>query len=373
MRKEILIFGHDYTTQFVDIFNQYTRLFDPAHYNVTVAYLTGAPDESIKQRTIAENVVFLNIPKSGIRSLKIGAIKQLLDLTKEKRFEMVICHRYKPTYIMTWVSRFYRIPLLISVMHELRTMKSRKRRLFLALAARKSMIFAGVSNAVRDDLRKSLWFIPKERVTTLYNMVDIELTEPQFLTRDEARNQLGLADDTFVFGNLGRLVKNKDQASLIHAFSLIKPYCPKAKLIILGSGELEARLKQQVMESGLSNDVIFSGFVPQGFRYMKAFDGFVLSSSQEAFGRVLLEAMIARIPIIATRVHGIPEVVGDNGGVLVDAKDPVSLAMAMQQMYELSGQKREERADRAYEHAVKNFAIPVFQEQFWQRIDGRLD
>lgn len=365
MRKQILILGHDYTTQFVDIFNQYTRLFDKTQYDVTVAYLTGEPDEEIRQRTLAENVIFLNFPKSGIRSLKVKAVKKLLSLTREKNFHIVVCHRYKPAYIMMWVARFHKIPLLISVMHELRTMTSIKRRLFIAAAAPRNMLFAGVSNAVRDDLRKSLWFLPRERVITLYNMVDISLTEPQLFDRHTARGKLGLDDKTFVFGTLGRLVKNKDQATLIQSFALIKPFCPRAKLVIMGSGELESLLKNQIHENNLENDVILTGHLGSGYRYMKAFDCFVLSSIQEAFGRVLLEAMIAKLPIIATRVHGIPEVVA-NAGTLVEPHDPINMATAMQKTYELSAHAREEQGEAAYERAVKHFSIPLFYKQFWQ-------
>lgn len=364
MRKNILIFGHDYAPQFVDIYNQYTKLFAKDAYEVTVVYLTGEPNEDVRTRTIAENVIFLNTPKKNIRSLKIKAIRKMLALTREKRFDLAICHRYKPTYIMMWVNRFHNIPQIISVMHELGTMKSIKRQLTIAALAPKNMLFAGVSNAVRDNMRKDLWCVPAKRIVTLYNMVDVELTEPKLYSREEARSTLNLPADAFVFGNLGRLVVNKDQASLIQAFSLLKPYCPKAMLIIIGSGELENELKQQVKSLNLMDSVIFTGFLSGGFRYMKAFDCFVLSSIQEAFGRVLLEAMIAKLPIIATRVHGIPEVVG-NAGYLVDAKDPINLATTMQKVYESSIDKREEMGEKAYERAVKQFSVPVFYEQFW--------
>lgn len=364
MRKNILIFGHDYAPQFVDIYNQYTKLFANDQYEVTVVYLTGEPSEDVQSRTIAENVIFLNMPKKNIRSLKIKAIRKMLALTREKKFALAICHRYKPTFIMMWVNRFHKIPGMISVMHELGTMKSIKRQLTIAALAPKTMLFAGVSNAVRDNMRKDLWCVPAKRVITLYNMVDVELTEPKLYSRVEARQKLNLTDDDFVFGNLGRLVINKDQTSLIHAFSIIKPYCPKAKLILIGSGELESQLKQQVKSYNLMDSVIFTGFLSGGFRYMRAFDCFVLSSIQEAFGRVLLEAMIAKLPIIATRVHGIPEVV-DNAGLLVEPKDPINLATSMQSIYEASDDRRESLGDKAYQRAVKKFSIPVFYNQFW--------
>lgn len=365
MRKNVLIIGHDYVTQFVDIYNQYTRLFDPEKYEVTVAYLTGEPNDEIRKRTLAEHCLFLNFSKKSIRSLKIRAIRKLLALTREKKFEIVICHRYKPTYIMMWVARFYKIPMLVSVMHELRTMASINRQLLIAMLAPKNMLFAGVSNAVRDDMRNNLWCVPQERIVTLYNMIDVELTEPQLFSRDEAREKLGLSSDTFVFGNVGRLARNKDQESLIHAFSLIKPYCPRAKLIIIGSGDLEPKLRQQIASYGLSEDIILTGYLSGGFRYMKAFDCFVLSSIQEAFGRVLLEAMIAKLPIIATRVHGIPEVIAESGGTLVEPKDAINLATAMQKVYELSGEDLIQSGEKAYQHVIRHFSIPRFHEQFW--------
>lgn len=369
MRKNILILGHNYATQFIDVFNQYVRLFDPAKYCVTIAYLTGAPREDVKERTVAEEVLFLNCSKKSIRYLKIDPIRKLLALTKEKKFEQVICHRYKPSYIMLWVSQFQPIPKLIFVMHELKTMTSIGRRLLLAALYRKNITFAGVSNAVRDDLRKSLWRIPKERIVTLYNVIDVDLTEPKLLSRETARKELKLADDNFIFGHVARLVPNKDQQSLIHAFSLIKPHCPKAKLIILGNGVLEEQLKEQVKSYGLTEDIIFTGFVPEGYRYMRAFDCFVLSSVQEAFGRVLLEAMIAKCPIIATRTNGIPEVVADSG-TIVNPRDAIQLAEAMKHYYFFSKEERHALAEKAYTHMVNNFSIPVFQQEYWQYINS---
>lgn len=365
MRKKILILGHNDATQFIDIYNQYTRLFNSEQYEVTVAYLTGSSSEETRKRTIAEHCLFLEISKKNIRSLKWRAIQKLFRLCKENRYQMVICHRYKPTYIMMWIAQFLQIPSLVFVMHELNTMASFGRKLVVAALARKNMFFAGVSNAVRDDIRKDLWFMPNKRIVTLYNMMDTELTEPQLLTREEARAQLNLSPDAIVFGNVARLVPNKDQANLIRAFSLIKPYCPKAVLILIGSGPLEAELKQQVENLKLTERVIFTGFLNNGFKYMKAFDYFVLSSKQEAFGRVLLEAMLAQTPIIAAKSHGIPEVVGDVG-VLVKPQDARALAESMKQAYLLSSSERGEWAKKAYDYLIENFSISAFNRQFWE-------
>ena len=97
--------------------------------------------------------------------------------------------------------------------------------------------------------------------------------------------------------------------------------------MILGDGQLENTLKQHAKTLSISDNVTFTGFVPEAFCTMKAFDTYVTSAIQEAFGRVLLEAMIARIPIIATRVNGMPEVLGDTGA-LVEPRQPERTAGA---------------------------------------------
>ena len=365
MRKKVLILGHSEATQFIDIYNQYTRLFDQNKYEVTIACLTGALEEETKKRLIAEKIIFFNFHKKTTRGLKIGMIRKLLSLCRQEKFHIVICHRYKPTYLMMWVAQFCKIPALVFVMHELKTMSSINRQLLIACLYRKNMLFAGVSNAVRDDMRNHLRKIPQQSIVTLYNMIDIELTEPQFLSRNEARKTLSLAEESFVFGHIARLAPNKDQKNLIHAFSLIQSHCPHAKLVIMGDGLLEASLKEQIISYGLEQEVLLTGYVSTAFRYMKAFDCFVLSSIQEAFGRVLLEAMIAKIPVIATNVHGIPEVVGE-AGVLIPAQDSFSLSEAMKNIYHLEQYELNQKGEKGYQHIHTHFSIPQFQSQFWQ-------
>ncbi len=365
MRKNILIFGHSFGPQFIDINNQYTDVFDKNQFEVTVVYLTGEPDEAIRQKHTADEVIFLNSPKKSIRHLKMSVIKKMLTLCRKKNFARIICHRYKPSYIMMWVAQFIKLPPCFFVMHELNTLSSFARKMTVAVLARETMFFAGVSDAVRDDIRRSIWRVPAERVITLHNMIDVEKTESQLLEKNAARKHLNLSADDFLFGNMGRLVKNKDQETLIRAFAKIKPACPRAKLVIVGKGELETFLKNLAQELHVASDVIFTGFLQDSFRYMKAFDAYISSSSQEAFGRVLLEAMIAEIPIIATAVHGVPEVVG-NAGPLIPAKNPEKLATEMLNAYQSSSETLQHWGKVGYLRAKQTFSHQKFMEIFWQ-------
>jgi glycosyltransferase involved in cell wall biosynthesis len=365
MRKNILIFGHNYAIQFIDICNQYTRLFDPEKFAVTVVYLSGTPDAAVREKTLAEEVIFLNYSRKAIGGLKIRAILHLIKFCRSQQFDIVICHRYKPSYIMLLAAQFCRIPALFFVMHDLHTMRSLPRRLLITGLIRKNMVFAGVSNAVRDDLRKALNKLPPSQIITLYNVMDLELAQPHLLTQTAAREQLQLPKEAFIFGNVARLEYMKDHHNLIQAFAAIKPNCPQALLIIFGDGSLEATLKAQAHQLKLENDIIFAGFINNSFRLFHAFDTFVLTSTREAFGRVLLEAMHAKLPIIATRVDGIPEVV-DDSGFLIDASDVKQLSAAMLNTYQLSTTERQDWGAKGYHRLQTHFTITSFYQTFWQ-------
>jgi len=357
MKEHILIFGHNYATQFIDISNQYTHLFDPERYHVTVAYLVGKPDEAIRQKHLAQDVLFLDCSAASTRGLKMGIIYKMIKLCWRQRFKIVICHRYKPTYIMLCAAWFYRIPILIGVMHDLATLKSISRRFLIRLLVRENLLLAGVSNAVRDDMRLDISGFPSERIITLYNMINVQHTESLLLKRE--------SHDSFIFGTIGRLVKIKDQKTLIFAFAKIKSQCPNAKLIIMGDGELEIPLKNLVQELNLNHDVTFTGFVPNAVKHLPQFDVFILPSIREAFGRVLLEAMIARLPIIAARTNGIPEVVGDKN-IIIPAKDVDQLAQAMLTVYQLPLSERKAWGEMNYQRVTQLFSTQKFREDFWK-------
>jgi glycosyltransferase involved in cell wall biosynthesis len=365
MRKNILIFCHGYATQFIDINNLYTQLFDKNKYEVTVAYLVGEPNDTVKQRHLADHIIFMDVSKRESRGLKINTIKKMMRLQRDKQFQIVICHRYKPTYIMLWVSRFYKIPALFSVMHELKTMHAFFRKLSVLLLAQKNIFFAGVSNAVRDDLRNALWRIPKERIITFYNVIDIDSTQPLLLDPVKARLTLDLSPNDFVFGTIGRLAKAKDQKTLLLAFAAIKPSCPNAKLIIIGDGELELELKEHIKQLHLTEDVIMTGFLDKAVKYLKAFDVFVLPSIKEAFGYVLLEAMTAKVPIIAAKTNGIPEVVAETG-ILFPAKNSEALSHEMLTLYQQSKEQQFERGELGYQRVTNTFSLQHFHQLFWQ-------
>lgn len=364
MKKNILIFCHGYNPPFVDVVNQYATLFDRQQYSVTVVYLAGIADPAIQEKIQADEVIFLDKPKQAKRGLKIDTIKTMLTLCRQKQFEFVICHRYKPTYIMSWIRHFVPFPHFISVMHELGTLRRLTRRLFLYLFASKNLVLAGVSNAVKKDMLSHAKCL-KNKFIVLPNVLDVQRFTSQLLTQTEARAQLGLASEDFIYGNIGRLVPNKDQATLIQAFATIAPKFPNAKLVIIGTGKLADELKALINRLNLGNRVILAGFIPDAARFMSAFDVYVSSSKQEAFGRVILEAMAAKLPIIATAVHGVPEVLG-NTGILTPPGDIDSLTNALHHLAFTLPETRNTQAAQSYQRLLNQFSLTYFHTYFWQ-------
>lgn len=305
----VLQFCHGYDGPFLDCARQYAALFVGTPYKVCTVYLTGKPSAEVEQGSASDEVIFLDYSSRQVRGLKLKAIRDLKRIAASRDFKFCIAHRFKPIYVALLGSD---LPV-IGVHHAFGDYKRRTRQLFANLF-RKRLALLGVSNAVRDDMRGCLPSWAPERIETLYNRIDIVAVQSEQVSREAAREHLGLPQDAWVVGNVGRLHPDKDQATLIKGFAQALPQLPVGSLLaIMGSGRLEESLKSLVSELGVSDSVSFLGQVVNGRNYFKAFDVFALTSDHEPFGMVLLEAMAAGVPVICSDCGGGREVVVDSG------------------------------------------------------------
>lgn len=122
----------------------------------------------------------------------------------------------------------------------------------------------------------------------------------------------------FIVGHVGALDNDqKGQTYIIAVARVLEPTCPDLQFVLVGGGEDEAMLKEAA--AGLSN-VTFTGFVDNVGDYLASFDMFVLPSNREGIGSVLFDAMDRSLPIVASRVGGVPDIVHDDeNGILIDA------------------------------------------------------
>jgi len=359
--RHVLQFCHGYDGPFLDCARQYASLFAGSGYKVTTVFLTGVADPEVAAGCASDEVLFMEFSSKAVRGLKLGAIGQLRKIAASRNFSFCIAHRFKPIYVALLATR---LPV-IGVHHAFGDYQRRSRKLFAGIF-RKRLSLLGVSDAVRDDMRRCLPAWPAARIQTLYNRIDVDALQAIQVPVEAARDALGLSPDEWVVGNVGRLHPDKDQATLLKGFALALPHLPQqSRLAILGSGRLEQDLKELARELNIADKVRFLGQVPDARRYFRAFDVFALSSDHEPFGMVLLEAMAAGVPLLATACGGAREVV-EGVGILFPFGDAEHLAQGLRHLAAMDPHQQRQCAEMMLERLRTRFSDQAVRDTFWQ-------
>ncbi|HKS06209.1 MAG TPA: glycosyltransferase [Gemmatimonadaceae bacterium] len=178
-----------------------------------------------------------------------------------------------------------------------------------------------VSSAMVPRLQRT--GIPAERIHVVANAYG---APAPLLSRAEARARLGLAKNALVACWVGRLSNEKGPDVMVRAMPLLDS---QWQLSMLGEGRDRAQLSLTAAELGIAGRIRWHGGVANAAALLAAFDAFVLSSRTEGTPIALFEAMAARVPIVATRVGGVPDVVGDAHAILVAPERPDEIARAL--------------------------------------------
>jgi len=213
-------------------------------------------------------------------------------------------------------------------------------RLFHPVLAKRASRIICVSGYVRNSHEERFPGLAG-RYTTVLNGVRIDAFS-NLPERREARALFKLPPDTPVVGTVGRLVPVKNQRLLIDAFALVHAEMPDAHLAILGDGPLSESLATYAADLRLSNDISFVKSSPSAEVFLSCLDAFVLSSNSEGMPLTLLEAMAAGVPVAATGVGGIPEVI-ENGtdGYIVPPSSSELLARVISSLLSHPGEAHE--------------------------------
>lgn len=197
-----------------------------------------------------------------------------------------------------------------------------------ATLGRNTRVWA-VSDEVASSIRVPLSRKPTP-VEVMLHGVDLETVGQGETARRAARDRFGFDDDQFVYGTLGDLAAGKDRGTLLRAFAEVHRTLPRSRLVVVGTGTRERQVRALAHELGVERSVLLCGQHDDVAELLPGFDTFVLSSEQEGHSLAVVESLAARVPVVATRVGGIPElVIHGEYGVLVPPRDPDSLATAM--------------------------------------------
>lgn len=161
---------------------------------------------------------------------------------------------------------------------------------------------------------------------------------------------------------VGRLSAPKGYADLVDAFAHLRTIQPKAALVIAGDGSMRAALDAQIERLGLANTVYLLGLRQDVPRLLAASDLFVSASHWEGLPLAILEAMMAGLPVVATRVGDVPQVLGNGGGLLVNPRQPQELAQALQRLLD-NPQERLELGRQAAALARRSYSAQAWFER----------
>lgn len=253
---------------------------------------------------------------------RLAAARRLRSVIRSQRFDVIHAHD----------GRGQTLAWLASAGIRVRRIASRRvcfaPRLRLAHRLKYTLTCDGViavSQYVRGLLIQQ--GIPLSRIEVIYDGVELPRSLPDASARSQARRDFKLADDDFVVGSAGAFTWEKGQSIALEAFRLLERDLPSARLLLAGDGPLRRRLEDRARPL---KRVLFLGTLPHLAPLFAASDLFVMPSRSEGLGSAAIAAMAYGLPVVASRIGGLPEIVEDGeNGWLVEPGSPPALAEAI--------------------------------------------
>ncbi len=345
-------------------YNQYLDAFTDDYYKVVV-FMAGPDRPEIRETVSADEIIFLDLSRKQLQGLRRAARRRIARIIKRVKPSVILAHRWKSTTIAVAALKTLELRdvKVFSVVHALGQLQSMSRRLVGRFFLKKQCRFIGVSEAVRRDVLAAGFGFAPEDVLALPNGVAIDKTRASLFSREKARRLLKIPSGVKVVGHIGRLVRAKDQKTLILSFAEVYKKLPDSCLVIIGAGYLADALRSQVKALSLPESaIIFAGAQDNAVRFMPAFDVFALTSIAEGFPRVLLEAMVCKIPLVATGSGGIPEVFAAEAK-LCQAGDVAGIARSLFEALQLDPATRQKQVDAGFQRVVENFSSEIFRQR----------
>jgi len=293
--------------------------YDQLHFEMAVLSLFARKDTLYEKELAARQakVYYLN-KKEG---LDLSIIKKINRVFKDFKPDVVHTHRYVMKYVIL-PTLYNKIPVRIHTVHNVADKELGKVNQQIQNFAYKYLNFkpVAISDRVKETIKQVYGL---QDVSLIYNGIDVEKFAINDYNRDSPYLELI---------HVGRFLPQKNHDMLIEAFRMIASRHDKVKLKLVGDGELRSAIEDKVKKYGLDNRVEFLGIRKDIPAILAASDIFVMSSSWEGLPLTVLEAMSAGLPIVATAVGGIPDVVKDNGFLIENYRDVELFASKIEEL-----------------------------------------
>ncbi len=300
----------------------------------------------------------------------LGSLKEVMSIIRHRRPDVLHMHSPKAAGLGSVAGRLLGVKSIIQTVHgwafnEDRPVHQRALIIFFSwltmLLCHKTII---LSEHEYTQALRFPWVKEKLR------LIPLGIKPPIFISIDGAKQavakQIGMTATDFnkktVIGTIAELHPNKGLSYLINAFAIVVAQYPQTILIIIGDGQELTSLHILIKEKKLEQNVFLAGYMDNAAEYLKAFTLFVLPSLKEGLPYVILEAGSASLPVVATTVGGIPEIIEDmKSGVLIQPKNIRELSHALSFMIEHPEERRKYGATLK-EKVLKDFSIEKMTE-----------
>lgn len=332
------------------------KMVDTSRFETICIYLKRRSDEPNPLQEQGFNCFYISSCKY-FSFFNFFAIFKLASILRGQKVDVAHCNRHQATTYTLIASLFTKVPVILSHVHGQKRANKPRRKLIYMIFGRKISKFLAVSNAVVEDIAQNFTSIKRSQIVVLNNSIDHEYFANAVADRQLLRQQLQIPQDAFIFIAVGRLVPTKGYEYLIEALAGVKKKNPKAHLLVVGQGRERQNLQTLITDADLTAAVTLAGFRKDIPQLLKASDAFILSSLKEGWPLVILEAMAAGIPVVATESGGQVEVIhyGRNG-YIVPTANAEKLAQAMLDVMALTSDQRKDMVQKAKNMSHDDFS-----------------
>lgn len=320
------------------------------------AYLICRKNSIIEKKAISMEIP--TITASFTNSIDWRTVKEIQRVIKQYNINLILCSTNLDVKLAGLAGKLTKIPVV-----------SRQGLALISDKFKYKILIKYFTNSVltntysiKKEYESYKWF-PKNHIKVIYNGVEVNYTQISENKINELCSRHQLKPEEKIILSVGRLNRQKGFTYLIKAAQQAQQAGKRWRFLILGNGDLQQKLEAQIYDCQLSN-IELLGFIENVRPYYALADVFVLSSLSEGTPNVVLEAMANKLPVIATDVNGVREVIrnGENG-VMIPAKDPSAIYNAIDQLID-DTQLQEKFILNGYNNIIENFTIQKFSENF---------
>ncbi len=300
-----------------------SRYISREYFDVSIGYLKGKGTLKEDFKKIGIRVVYFNMRSR----LDVFCIFRLAGFIRKEKFDIVHTHLIDADIFGYFGAKIAGVSRIVSTKHSTDDFRKRKTiSVFLdAFVANRICKNIAVSNAVREFLIKHQK-IAQEKIKVVYHGINV----PRFsweINKDKSKVDLDLNSEEYIVGVIGRFEKEKGHIFLIEAINKIMLEIKNIHFVFLGEGSLKESMQEKINSLNLNNKATFLSARKNVESVLNALDILVMPSLWEGLGMASLEAMAAGVPVLASDVEGIREVVKNNEtGILVPPADSGELA-----------------------------------------------